>query len=169
MAHRRRSARFRHRLMGADTSEREGGCLPRQRRRCAQLGVLRERPDCDVVLHFQSKYATVVSCMTETPKDFNVTAEVPCHVGREIPVIPYFRPGSPELAEAVKAALKDHNSALMLKHGQVVCGKTFDEVFERAMFFEMACRIIVLSGGKYNTLTNEEIDDLESYVLGKKG
>ena len=27
------------------------------------LGVLRERPDCDVVLHFQSKYATVVSCM----------------------------------------------------------------------------------------------------------
>lgn len=27
----------------------------------------------------------------------------------------------------------------------------------------------VLSGGKYNTLTNEEIDDLESYVLGKKG
>ena len=131
------------------------------------LGVLRERPDCDVVLHFQSKYATVVSCMQETPKDFNVTAEVPCHVGREIPVIPYFRPGSPELAEAVKAALKDHNSALMLKHGQVVCGKTFDEVFERAMFFEMACRIIVLSQGHYKTLTPEEIDDLEAYVLGK--
>ena len=106
------------------------------------LGVLRERPDCDVVLHFQSKYATVVSCMTETPKDFNVTAEVPCHVGREIPVIPYFRPGSPELAEAVKAALKNHNSALMLKHGQVVCGKTFDEVFERAMFFEDFLRAI---------------------------
>ena len=50
----------------------------------------------------------------------------------------------------------------------MVCGKTFDEVFERAMFFEMACRIIVLSGGKYNTLTPEEIDDLEAYVLGKK-
>ena len=47
------------------------------------LGVLRERPDCDVVLHFQSKYATVVSCMSATPKDFNVTAEVPCHVGRD--------------------------------------------------------------------------------------
>lgn len=132
------------------------------------LGVLRERTDCDVVLHFQSKYATIVSCMTETPNDFNVTAEIPCHVGREIPVIPYYRPGSPELAEAVKAALKHHNSALMLKHGQVVCGRTFDEVFERATFFEMACRIIVLSGGHYNTLTSAEIDDLEAYVLGKK-
>lgn len=132
------------------------------------LGVLRARPDCDVVLHFQSPFATAVACMQETPKDFNVTAEVPCHVGKEIPVIPYYRPGSPELAAAVIAALKDHNSALLLKHGQVVCGKNFDEVFERAMFFEMACRIIVQSGGKYTTLTPEEIDDLEVYVLGKK-
>ena len=49
------------------------------------LGVLRERPDCDVVLHFQSPFATAVACMQETPKDFNVTAEVPCHVGKEIP------------------------------------------------------------------------------------
>lgn len=132
------------------------------------LGVLRERADCDVVLHFQSPYATAVACMEEIPEDFNVTAEVPCHVGREIPVIPYFRPGSPELAAAVKAALKEHNSCLLRKHGQVVCGKTFDQVFERAMFFEMACRIIVLSGGKYATLTSEEIEDLEIYVLGKK-
>ena len=141
------------------------------------LGVLRERPDVNVVLHFQSPYATAVACMEDTPKDFNVTAEVPCHVGAEIPVIPYFRPGSKELAEAVIAAMKDHNSVLLQKHGQVVCGqkhgqvvcgKDFNQAFERAMFFEMACRIIVLSGGKYNTLTKEEIDDLETYILGKK-
>lgn len=132
------------------------------------LGILRERPDVDVVLHFQSPFATAVACMEETPKNFNVTAEIPCHVGSEIPVIPYYRPGSPELAQAVIAALKDHNSALLLKHGQVVCGKTFDEVFERAMFFEMACRIIVQTQGRYTVLTPEEIEDLEVYVLGKK-
>ena len=33
---------------------------------------------------------------------------------------------------------------------------------------EMACRIIVQSGGDYSVLTPEEIDDLEVYVLGKK-
>ena len=123
----------------------------------------------DVVLHFQSPYATAVACMKEIPRNFNVTAEVPCHVGSEIPVIPYFRPGSPELAEQVKAALKDHNSCLLRKHGQVVCGKDFDQAFERAMFFEMACRIIVLSGGRYEVLSQEEIDDLETYILGKAG
>lgn len=132
------------------------------------LGILRNRPDVDVVLHFQSPYATAVACMEETPKNFNVTAEIPCHVGSEIPVIPYYRPGSPELAKAVIEALTNHNSALLLKHGQVVCGKTFDEVFERAMFFEMACRIIVQTQGRYTVLTPEEIDDLEVYVLGKK-
>lgn len=132
------------------------------------LGVLRARPDVDVVLHFQSPYATAVACMKEIPENFNVTAEVPCHVGEEIPVIPYFRPGSPELAQHVIEALSGHNSCLLRKHGQVVCGKDFDEVFQRAMFFEMACRIIVLSGGRFDVLTREEITDLETYILGKK-
>lgn len=131
------------------------------------LGVLRARPDCNVVLHFQSPYATAVACMKEIPADFNVTAEVPCHVGREIPVIPYFRPGSPELAAHVVEALTNHNSCLLRKHGQVVCGKDFNQAFERAMFFEMACRIIVLAHGEVNPLTGAEIEDLDKYILGK--
>ena len=132
------------------------------------LGILRQRPDVNVVLHFQSPYATAVACMANRPTNFNVTAEIPCHVGSEIPVIPYFRPGSQELAEAVIAAFENHNSALLLKHGQVVCGKDFDQAFERATFFEMACRIIIQSGGDYTVLTPEEIADLEHYILGKK-
>ena len=132
------------------------------------LGIFRNRPDVNVVLHFQSEYATAVSCMRNKPSNFNVTAEVPCHVGKEIPIIPYYRPGSPELAEAVVEAMKEHNSVLLTNHGQVVCGKDFDQVYERATFFEMACRIIVQSGGDYSVLTPEEIDDLEIYVLGKK-
>lgn len=132
------------------------------------LGVLRERPDVNVVLHFQSEYATAISCMKNKPTNFNVTAEIPCHVGSEIPVIPYYRPGSPELAKAVVEAMLKHNSVLLTNHGQVVCGKDFDQVYERATFFEMACRIIVQSGGDYSVLTPEEIEDLEIYVLGKK-
>lgn len=132
------------------------------------LGVLRNRPDVNVVLHFQSEYATAVSCMKNRPENFNVTAEVPCHVGSDIPVVPYYRPGSSELANGVIDALKNHNSVMLINHGQVVCGKDFDQVFERAMFFEMACRIIIQSGGNYSVLTSKEIEDLEVYVLGKK-
>lgn len=131
------------------------------------LGVMRERPDVDVVLHFQSPYATAVACMEERPTNFNVTAEVPCHVGSEIPMVPYYRPGSPELAKAVVEAMKDHNSIMLLKHGQVVCGKDFNQAFERAMFFEMACRIIVLTQGRNTVFTPEELEDIEVTFLGK--
>ena len=105
--------------------------------------------------------------MKKKPENFNVTAEIPCHVGKEIPVVPYYRPGSPELAHAVVEALKDHDSCLLTNHGQVVCGKDFNAAFEKAMFFEMACRIIVQSGMNYTVLTDEEIRDLDKYVLGK--
>lgn len=132
------------------------------------LGIMRERPEVNVVLHFQSEYATAVACMKDKPTNFNVTAEVPCHVGSEIPVVPYYRPGSPELAKAVVEAMKEHDSVLLANHGQVVCGKDFDEVYERAAFFEMACRIIVQSGGNCSVLTPQEIENLEVYVLGKK-
>lgn len=131
------------------------------------LGVLRERSDVNVVLHFQSEYATAVACLKDKPTNFNVVAEVPAHVGRNIPIIPYLRPGSPELAAAVTEAMRDHNAVLLTNHGQVVCGKTFDEVFERATFFEMACRIIIETQGNYSVMTEEQIEDLEVYVMGK--
>ena len=130
------------------------------------LGVMRQRPDVGVVLHFQSPYATQVACSAVRPQSYNVTAEIPLHVGRVIPEIPFFRPGSPELAKAVVDALATRNSALMLKHGQVVCGKDFDDVIQRAMFFEMACRICVLADMKPNVLTEDEVDELEENFLG---
>ena len=132
------------------------------------LGILRERKDMNVVLHFQSQYATAVSCMKNKPENFNVVAEVPCYCGREIPVIPYYRPGSPELAKAITEALAEHDCALMSKHGQVVCGKDFDEAFQKAVFFELACSIIIHAReGNYLTLTDDEIHDLDVYILGK--
>lgn len=132
------------------------------------LGVLRQRKDMNVVLHFQSEFATIVSCMANKPKNFNLVAEVPCYCGKDIPVIPYYRPGSKELAEAVTEALADHDCVLMSKHGQAVCGKDFDDAFQKAVFFELACSIIVRAGeGNYLTLTEDEIRDLEVYVLGK--
>lgn len=133
------------------------------------LGVMREREDVGCVLHFQSPYATAVACMKQRPATLNFTAECPLHVGEEIPMIPYYRPGSPELAKAVVDAMLEHNSVMLLKHGQVVCGNDFNQAFERAMFFEMACRIAVLNGDNIDPLTRGEIDDLGVYFMGKQG
>lgn len=132
------------------------------------LTLLRRRPEIGVVLHCQSPFATAVACMKYPPVDFNVTAEVPVHCGSTIPLVPYYRPGSPELAAAVTAAMQTCNSVLLQKHGQVFVGKDFHQAIERAEFLEMACGIILQSGGEYLTLTPEEIADLDRYIAGKQ-
>ena len=131
------------------------------------LGILRSRPDVNVVLHCQSIFATTVARMKNKPTNFNVTAELPCHCGSEIAMVPYFRPGSPELAQAVMEAMRNHDSVILEKHGQVFVGKDFNDAIEKAEFLEMACEIIVRSGMSYTTLTQDEIDDLDKYILGK--
>jgi AraC-like DNA-binding protein len=45
-------------------------------------GVYRNRQDVNVVLHFQSEFATAVACMKNKPTNFNVVAEIPCKLGR---------------------------------------------------------------------------------------
>lgn len=105
--------------------------------------------------------------MKNKPSDFNVTLEVPYHVG-EVAVVPYYRPGSFELANAVIEAMKDHDAVLLSNHGQVVCGRDFDEVLERALFFEMVCRIIVQSRMDYTVLSPESVEELRVKLLGEK-
>ncbi|MDE5611500.1 MAG: class II aldolase/adducin family protein [Odoribacter sp.] len=131
------------------------------------LTVMRNRPDVNVVLHCQSIFATTVACMKNKPDNFNVTAELPCHCGSEIAIVPYYRPGSPELAKAVCEAMQNHDSVILEKHGQVFVGKDFNDAIEKAEFLEMACEIILRSGMNYHTLTPNEIEDLDKYILGK--
>lgn len=130
------------------------------------LGVMRNREDVNVVLHFQSEYATSISCMKVKPTNFNLTSEIPYHIGSEIPVLPYYLPGTPELAQAVVTALTDSNACLLSNHGQVVCGKDFETVIERAIFLELACRIMIQTDMNYELLSPEQVAMLEK--MGKK-
>lgn len=131
------------------------------------LQILQNRSDVNVVLHCQSIYATTIACMKKKPDNFNVSIEIPCYCGREIAIVPYYRPGSAELAKAVSEALLNHDAALLEKHGQVYCGKDLKSTIEKAEFLEMACEIMIHSGMNYNPLTLPEIEELEQYLRGK--
>jgi len=132
------------------------------------LGVLRNRPEMNVVLHVQSPFATTIACMPTRPKSYNVIAEAAAYPGFKIAEVPYFRPGSPELAQAVIEALTDHDAAQLLNHGQVFVGKDFDDALQKAVFFELACSIIVRSGFTANTITEAQVEDLYHYIKGKE-
>ena len=154
-------------IIALENGEHIKGAKPSMESRL-HLNIFHERSDVAVILHFQSEYATVISCMKNKPKNFNVTAEIPLYCGEEIPIIPYIQPGSRELAQAVTEAMKKHDLVILEKHGQIACGKDFDDVFQKAVFFELASKIIVHAGeGNYLHLTKEEINDLRAYISGK--
>lgn len=128
------------------------------------LGILKEHAEINTILHFQSPYATALACRKSPEKvDYNVIAEIPVYIG-PVAEIPYFTPGSTELATRVIAAARDHQMIVMRNHGQVTMGKNFREVLQRALFFELACGIILRAGGTCQPLTAKNIKHLTEYL-----
>lgn len=130
------------------------------------LGIFRERPEVKAVLHFQSTYATAIACMRDKPDNISLTAEIPIYVGEDVPVVPYYMPGSAELAEAVVAAMRNHDSCFLANHGQVVAGATLADAYQKAVFFEMGCRFAVLTQGNAVTLDAKALADIRK-LTGK--
>jgi len=122
-------------------------------------GILAERNDVDVVLHFQSPHATTLACCRPRERNYFVIPEVPYYLG-EIASVPYLPPGSRELADAVVAASRTHDLVVLRNHGQVTVGRSFDDVFQNASVFELACRIMLQAGTSLGTLPQREATGL---------
>lgn len=122
-------------------------------------GILRNRPDIEAVLHFQSPAATAIACTDPSLWNFMIIPEIPFYIGT-IAWIPYDNPGSPELAEAVIHAATTHNMVLLRNHGLVTVGKTFDDALQKAGFFELACSILLQTNGKTEPIPPAGIEAL---------
>jgi len=121
-------------------------------------GILRARPDINVVIHFQTPFATVLTCRKE-PVDYYVLPEAPYYLG-PVATIPFLLPGSKELADAVIAAMTGHNVGILQNHGQITVGKDFNETIQRAVFFEMVCETIVRGGETIQPIPRAMIEKL---------
>ena len=130
-------------------------------------GILREREDVHVVLHFQSPCATTIACLEPMLTDFSVIIEIPHYIG-PVAVVPYLAPGSSELAEAVTSAMREHELAILRNHGLVVVGEDFDQATAKATHFELACKIILGAGGQVQFLQEDAAADLFRQGVGNR-
>jgi len=121
-----------------------------------------ENPSIDTVLHFQSPAATTLACQNEKIEDYNVIIEIPIYVGK-VATLPFIMPGSSELAKAVAVASKSAGIIQLSNHGQIATGKSYKEAFQRAVFFELACSVIINTRGNYSLLNDESIKNLSGY------
>ena len=122
-------------------------------------GILRARPDVNVVLHYQSPCATALACQKRGQANYDVIPEIPFYIG-PVGQVPYLPQGSPELADAVVKAMTQHDLAVMANHGQVTVARDFDHAVQNAEFFELACQILLVSGSAVKPLPVKAVRQL---------
>lgn len=122
-------------------------------------GVLNTRPDVNAVLHFQAPFATALACRPADSVNYSVIPEIPFYVGA-VKRVPYYPPGSEDLAVAVTKAMRQHDMVMLANHGQVTVGRDLDHVIQSAEFFEFACQVVLINGAALTPLPPEAIAQL---------
>jgi 3-dehydro-4-phosphotetronate decarboxylase len=123
-----------------------------------------ERPATGAVVHLHSTHSVAVSCLAEIdPEDVlpPVTAYYVMRVGR-LPLVPYFRPGDLELAEAVRGFAGKHHAVLLANHGPVVAGSDLDAAVNAIEELEETAKLyLLLRGAKTRYLTAAQVRELQ--------
>ena len=122
-----------------------------------------ERSDAQAVVHLHSSHATAVSILRDVdPADVMpaLTAYYIMRVGR-LPLVPYFAPGDPDLAQAVKALASQHHAVLLANHGPVVAGTSLETAQYAVEELEEAAKLfLLLQNQALRTLTPDQVADL---------
>ena len=95
--------------------------------------------DANAVVHAHSRFATALSCLGSDLHSPDVEGKQ--LLGR-IPLIPYARPGTSELAEAVSSGIKGFKGVILQNHGLMAVGADLEEAYIVAEGIERAAQLI---------------------------
>jgi 3-dehydro-4-phosphotetronate decarboxylase len=131
------------------------------------LAVYRQRPDINAIVHLHAPLSVALSCL-ETPEE--MPPLTPYYFMRVAPlaVLPYFRPGSTDLAAAVEQAAPTHNCMLLRNHGTICAGTSLSEAVDRTEELEATAQLyFTLRGERIRSLTPEQVSELQQVFGGK--
>ena len=122
-----------------------------------------ERPKTGAVVHLHSTHSVAVSSLAEiNPEDVlpPITAYYVMRVGR-LPLVPYFRPGDFDLAEAVRGFAGEHHAVLLANHGPVVAGSDLDAAVNAIEELEETAKLyLLLRGAETRYLSPAQVKEL---------
>jgi ribulose-5-phosphate 4-epimerase/fuculose-1-phosphate aldolase len=129
------------------------------------LAVYRHRPAAHAIVHLHSTHSAAVSCLNDlNPQDCipPLTAYFVMKIGR-LPLVPYYRPGAPELADIVGRLAATHPAILLANHGPVVAGTSLEAAVNAAEELEETARIfLLLKDQAARPLDDAQIAELKS-------
>ena len=127
-------------------------------------------PRATALVHLHSTHTVALSCLQDLNDPDPMPPITPYYLMRVSPlaVLPYFRPGSSDLAQAVEAAAGSHDCMLLRNHGSICLGGTLNEAVDRTEELEETARLFfLLQGRPLRLLTEQEAEDIRN-VYRKK-
>ena len=129
------------------------------------LAVYDVRPSAQAIVHLHSTASVAISCLCHADPSNVLPALTAYHVMKvgRLPLVPYFQPGDRALAEAVRAAAKDHHAMLLANHGPIIAGKSLEDAVLILEELEETAKIFFLIGDRRTSpLTCEAVEELEA-------
>jgi ribulose-5-phosphate 4-epimerase/fuculose-1-phosphate aldolase len=121
------------------------------------------RGRANAIVHLHSHYSVAVSLLKEVDRRSvlpPLTAYYVMRVGR-VPLVPYFRPGDPAVAETIRGLAGQHAAVLLANHGPVVSGDSLKAAVDSVEEFEATARLFLdLAGKPVQALDDAQIQDL---------
>jgi ribulose-5-phosphate 4-epimerase/fuculose-1-phosphate aldolase len=124
------------------------------------------RQGARAVVHLHSTHAVAVTMLPDTDPKNALPPLTPYSLMKcgSVAMLPYYRPGDPAVADAIKGLAGKHSSVLLANHGPVVAGDTLDAaVFAMEELEETAKLHLLLRGLNPRTLSPEQVRDLVSH------
>ena len=121
------------------------------------------RPDATAAAHTHAPVATAFGITSQKFPPINTDAIFLA----DTKIVPWFMPGSAELAEAVGEAMKASRGAILQCHGLMTVGKTMRDAATRAMMLEETAKIVLYCkqfGGELTVIPNDWVERLAQFA-----
>lgn len=121
------------------------------------------RNGAGAIVHLHSTHSVAVSMLPEIDPHSvlpPLTAYSVMRVGHTA-LIPYYRPGDPAVADAIRNLHGKHTAVLLANHGPVVAGRTLQAAINSIEELEETARLyLLLRGLNPRLLSQEQVEDL---------
>jgi 3-dehydro-4-phosphotetronate decarboxylase len=115
------------------------------------------------VVHLHSTHSVALSMLPEIDPRAALPPMTPYYLMKcgHTALVPYYRPGDPAVADAIKGLAGKYSSVLLANHGPVVSGDTLEAaVFATEELEETAKLYLLLRGLNPRYLSPEQVEDL---------
>ena len=137
-------------LSKLDSNGKHVGGDPPTKEALLHRSVYDVRPKDGAIVHLHCTHAVAISCLDPSchhNKETTLPPITPYFVMRvgKLPLVPYFKPGDPKLADAIRDYAKGHRAVLLANHGPVVAGSSLSAASALAVNSAMSAASLVRS------------------------